>query len=66
MIGRVYGFISSATSLGLGVSMGLGGVIVDATSPRTAFLIATIGGLLTLLAVAPTMLRAPAPETRST
>jgi len=61
MIGRVYGFISSATSLGLGVSMGLGGVIVDATSPRTAFLLATIGGLLTVLAVAPTMLRAPAP-----
>lgn len=66
MIGRVYGFISSATSLGLGVSMGLGGVIVDATSPRTAFLLATIGGLLTVLAVAPTMLRAPAPEPRST
>jgi MFS family permease len=61
MIGRVYGFISSATSLGLGVSMGLGGVIVDATSPRVAFLIASIGGLLTILAVAPTMLRAPAP-----
>lgn len=61
MIGRVYGFISSATSLGLGVSMGLGGIIVDATSPRTAFLVASIGGLLTVLAVAPTMLRAPAP-----
>jgi MFS family permease len=64
MIGRVYGFISSATSLGLGISMGLGGVIVDATSPRVAFLIASIGGLLTVLAVAPTMLRAPAPPSR--
>jgi MFS family permease len=61
MIGRVYGFISSTTSLGLGVSMGLGGIIVDTTSPRTAFLVASIGGLLTVLAVAPTMLRAPAP-----
>ncbi|MFT3865707.1 MAG: MFS transporter [Solirubrobacterales bacterium] len=61
MIGRVYGFTSSATSLGLGISMGLGGLLVDATSPRLAFLIASIGGLLSILAVAPTLLRAPAP-----
>ncbi len=66
MIGRVYGFISSATSLGLGVSMGLGGVLVDATSPRFAFLVASIGGLLTVIAVAPTMLRAPAPASAAT
>jgi MFS family permease len=66
MIGRVSGFISSATSLGLGVSMGLGGILVDATSPRFAFLVAAVGGLLTLLAVVPTLLRAPAPtEPRS-
>jgi MFS family permease len=32
MVGRVYGFVASATSLGLGVSMGLGGLLVDATS----------------------------------
>jgi MFS family permease len=62
MIGRVYGFVSSATSLGLGVSMGIGGLVVDATSPRTAFLIASIGGVLSILAVAPTLLRAPAPK----
>jgi MFS family permease len=61
MIGRVYGFISSATSLGLGVSMGIGGLVVDATSPRTAFLIASIGGVLSILAVAPTLLRAKPP-----
>jgi MFS family permease len=61
MVGRVYGFISSATSLGLGISMGVGGLLVDATSPRIAFLIATVGGLLSILAVAPTLLRAPAP-----
>jgi MFS family permease len=59
MIGRVSGFISSSASLGLGVSMGLGGVIVDATSPRFAFLVATIGGALSIAAVAPTLLRAP-------
>lgn len=66
MIGRVYGFIASATSLGLGFSMGIGGLVVDATSPRIAFLIASIGGLLTVLAVAPTLLRAPAPSAATT
>jgi MFS family permease len=59
MIGRVYGFTSTATSLGLAISMAVGGLLVDATSPRTAFLIASIGGLLVTLAVAPTLLRAP-------
>jgi MFS family permease len=64
MIGRVYGFISSATSLGLGVSMGLGGLLVDATSPRFTFLVAAVGGLLALLAVVPTLLRAPPTDGR--
>jgi MFS family permease len=60
MIGRVYGFTSSAMSLGLGIAMAFGGFLVDATSPRATFLIAAAGGLLVTLAVAPTMLRAPA------
>ncbi|HWH18904.1 MAG TPA: MFS transporter [Solirubrobacterales bacterium] len=62
MIGRVYGFISSATSLGLGVAMGIGGLLVDATSPRFAFAVASVGGVLVILAAAPTLLRAPAPK----
>jgi MFS family permease len=62
MIGRVYGFISSATSLGLAVAMGLGGLVVDATSPRFAFAVASVGGVLVILAVAPTLLRASPPE----
>jgi MFS family permease len=66
MVGRVYGFTSSAISLGLAVAMALGGFLVDATSPRAAFLIAAAGGLLVTLAVAPTMLRSPAAEARST
>ncbi len=66
MIGRVYGFTSSAISLGIGIAMALGGFLVDATSPRAAFLIAAAGGLLVTLAVAPTMLRAPIPPARST
>jgi MFS family permease len=61
MIGRVYGFTSSATSLGLGIAMALGGLLVDATSPRATFLIAAVGGLLVTVVVAPTLLRAPAP-----
>ena len=43
MIGRVYGFTSTATSLGLGIALAVGGLVVDATSPRTAFLIAAAG-----------------------
>ena len=62
MIGRVYGFISSATSLGLGVAMGVGGLVVDATSPRFAFAVASVGGALVIGAVAPTLLRAPPPK----
>jgi MFS family permease len=60
MIGRVYGFTSSATSLGVGIAQAAGGLLVDATSPRATFLIAAAGGLLVTLAIAPTMLRAPA------
>jgi MFS family permease len=66
MIGRVYGFTSSMTSLGLGIAMVGGGLLVDATSPRTTFLIAAAGGLVVTLAAAPTLLRASAVEPRST
>jgi MFS family permease len=61
MIGRVYGFTSSATSLGIGIALALGGLLVDATSPRTTFLIAAVGGLLVTLGAAPTLLREGAP-----
>jgi MFS family permease len=60
MIGRVSGFTSSATSFGLGVALALGGLLVDATSPRTTFLIAAAGGLLVTACAAPILLRAPA------
>jgi MFS family permease len=66
MIGRVYGFTSSATSLGIGVSQAGGGLLVDATSPRTTFLVAAAGGLLVTLAIAPTMLRARTPAEAGT
>jgi MFS family permease len=60
MIGRVYGFTSSATSVGLGFAQAFGGFLVDATSPRATFLIAAAGGLIVTLAITPRMLRAPA------
>ncbi|HEY2052779.1 MAG TPA: MFS transporter [Solirubrobacterales bacterium] len=66
LIGRVYGFTSSATSLGIGIAMAGGGFLVDATSPRATFLIAAAGSLIVTLAIAPTMLRAPSPaQTRA-
>jgi MFS family permease len=61
MIGRVYGFTSSAISLGIGIAMAGGGLLVDATSPRAAFLIAAAGGLVVTVAAAPTLLR-PVPR----
>jgi MFS family permease len=58
MTGRVYGFVNTATSLGAGLALVLGGLIVDATSPRAAFLIAAAGGAIVTLLAAPTLLRA--------
>lgn len=61
MVGRVYGFTSSATSLGVGIAQAGGGILVDATSPRATFLIAGAGALVVTLVIAPTMLRARVP-----
>jgi MFS family permease len=59
MIGRVYGFTTTAFSLGLGLALAAGGLVVDATSPRTAFLLAAGGAAIVTLLAAPTLLRAP-------
>jgi MFS family permease len=64
MVGRVYGFINTAISLGLGIAMVIGGFVVDATSPRTSFLIAAAGGALVTVLSAPTLLRAHEPAVR--
>jgi MFS family permease len=58
MIGRLYGFSSSAVAIGSGVAMGLGGFLVDATSPRFAFVVAGVGGLFVAACAAPALLRA--------
>jgi MFS family permease len=51
MLGRVYGFLTTAAALGLGIATAFGGFLVDATSPRAAFLIGGVGSVvITLLA----------------
>lgn len=45
MLGRVFGVIGSAAFAGQGFSALLGGVVLDATSPRTVLIIGGIGGL---------------------
>jgi MFS family permease len=63
MLGRVAGLLTTATAAGMAISMGLGGLLVDATSPRTAFLVAAAGGFLTVACAAPSLLRARRPGT---
>lgn len=57
MLGRVYGLTSSSTALGFAISMALGGLLVDATSPRAAFLIAAAGGFAVLACAAAPLVR---------
>ncbi len=53
MLGRIMGSSQVATSLGFLVAYLGGGALVDATSPRTAFVIAGVGTLTALLALGP-------------
>jgi MFS family permease len=61
MLGSVYGLTSTATAAGTAIAMALGGVLVDTTSPRTAFIVAGAGGLLVAACAAPALLRARDP-----
>jgi MFS family permease len=58
LLGRVYGLTAAAAAIGSGIAMALGGFLVDATSPRVAFLVAGAGGLLVTACAAPALLRA--------
>ena len=58
LLGRVFGLTSTAVAVGSGIAMIGGGLLVDATSPRTAFVVAGLGGLLVTVAAAPALLRA--------
>ncbi len=57
LVGRVFGFLLAAISLGTGLASLLGGVLVDATSPRAALLIAGAGALLVAALAAPVLRR---------
>ncbi len=57
LVGRLYGLSSAAVAVGSGIAMALGGLLVDATSPRVAFVVAGAGGLLVAAGAAPALLR---------
>jgi hypothetical protein len=59
LIGRVYGL----TSLGIGVAMAGGGLLVDGTFPPRHLPDRRVRCLLVTLAIAPTTLRAPSSPT---
>jgi MFS family permease len=58
LLGRVYGLTDTATAAGIAIAMALSGFLVDATSPRTAFLVSGLGCLVVAACAAPTLLRA--------
>jgi MFS family permease len=55
---RVYGLSSTAIAIGSGLAMALGGLLIEVSSPRTAFIVAGIGGLVVAAIAAPALLRA--------
>ena len=59
--GRVFGVVSAATLLGAAIARGLGGVLLDLTSPRMTFVIGGVG-LLAVTVVAVALFRRAAPH----
>lgn len=60
MLGRVFGLVGTAAPAGHTLAFAAGGFLVDATSPRTVFLIAGFGVLLVLIPVMLVVRREPA------
>lgn len=50
LIGRVFGSLYGAVGVGAALAYVLGGLLLDATTPRTTFIVAGAGGLLVTLA----------------
>lgn len=63
MLGRMSGAMNSAVALGFLVSYLGGGLLIDATSPRTAFLIAGAGAMLAVTTLRPIWRSAPTAST---
>ena len=60
MLGRVFGLSSSAANIGGSLAYAAGGVLLDLTSPRTAFVVSGIG-VLGVVALGAAMLRGVEP-----
>ncbi|MGI8816441.1 MAG: MFS transporter [Pseudonocardia sp.] len=60
-LGRVFGSLYAAVGIAAALSYVLGGLLIDATNPRVAFLVAGSGGLLTTAVVAIALRRSTPP-----
>jgi MFS family permease len=58
LLGRVFGLSVGGAAIGYGFAALLGGILVDATSPRTAFVLAGAGALIVAAVSAPILRRA--------
>ncbi len=65
MLGRVFGNLYGAMGVAAGLSYAFGGLLLDLTSPRIAFVVAGAGGLLVTLATALALRRATEPGTEA-
>jgi MFS family permease len=63
MLGRMSGALNSGVAVGFLVAYLGGGALVDATSPRTAFLVAAAGSLLAIVVAKPVWRSVPTPST---
>jgi MFS family permease len=63
MLGRMSGAGNSGVAVGFLVAYLGGGALVDATSPRTAFLVAAAGSLLAIVVARPVWRSVPTPST---
>ena len=66
MLGRVFGNLYGAIGVAAGLSYALGGLLLDLTSPRAAFVVAGAGGLLATLATALALRRSKGPDPPAT
>ena len=66
MLGWVFGNLYGAIGVAAGLSYALGGLLLDLTSPRAAFVVAGAGGLLATLATALALRRSKGPDPPAT
>ena len=65
MLGRVFGNLHAAIGVAAGLSYAFGGLLLDLTSPRTVFIVAGAGGLISTLVTALSLRRVTASHARS-